>query len=196
MKQAIFLMLDDYADWEGAHLSSMLNAESDWDVKTASVKKEVVSIGGFKTLVDYQLEQIPINGDLLILIGGNSWSLENNSLRQLIAERLANNKPVGAICGAVDYLAKNGLLTHFKHTGNAQYLWQNFDQYQNKNDFIEKQVVRDQNLVTANGTASLEFTQAVLKMICFKNSAQIDKNIDLYKIGFYQYCAKYGNPFN
>jgi len=196
MKQAIFLMLDDYADWEGAHLSSMLNAESDWDVKTASVKKEVVSIGGFKTLVDYQLEQIPINSDLLILIGGNSWSLENNSLRQLIAERLANNKPVGAICGAVDYLAKNGLLTHFKHTGNAQYLWQNFDQYQNKNDFIEKQVVRDQNLVTANGTASLEFTQAVLKMICFKNSAQIDKNIDLYKIGFYQYCAKYGNPFN
>lgn len=196
MKQAIFLMLDDYADWEGAHLSSMLNAESDWDVKTASVKKEVVSIGGFKTLVDYQLEQIPINGDLLILIGGNSWSLENNSLRQLIAERLANNKPVGAICGAVDYLAKNCLLTHFKHTGNAQYLWQNFDQYQNKNDFIEKQVVRDQNLVTANGTASLEFTQAVLKMICFKNSAQIDKNIDLYKIGFYQYCAKYGNPFN
>jgi len=136
MKQAIFLMLDDYADWEGAHLSSMLNAESDWDVKTASVKKEVVSIGGFKTLVDYQLEQIPINGDLLILIGGNSWSLENNSLRQLIAERLANNKPVGAICGAVDYLAKNGLLTHFKHTGNAQYLWQNFDQYQNKNDLF------------------------------------------------------------
>ncbi|MEX0379850.1 type 1 glutamine amidotransferase family protein [Leuconostoc sp. MS02] len=196
MKQAVFLMLDDYADWEGAHLSSMLNVESDWDVKTASVKKEVVSIGGLKTLVDYQLEQIPVNSDLLILIGGNSWSLENNSLRQLIAERLANNKPVGAICGAVDYLAKNGLLTHFKHTGNAQYLWQNFDQYQNKNDFIEKQVVRDQNLVTANGTASLEFTQAVLKMICFKNSAQIDKNIDLYKIGFYQYCAKYGNPFN
>lgn len=195
MKQAIFAMLDEYADWEGAYLSSTLNQAPSWEVKTASIKQEVVSIGGFKTTVDYQLEQIPANCELLILIGGNSWQIKNSVLKQLIQDRLTNNKFVGAICGAVDYLAKNGLLTNFKHTGNAQYLWKDFDQYQNKSDFLEEQTVRDHNLVTANGTAPLEFTKQVLKMIKFKNSEQIDKDIYLYEFGFYQYCKEYGNPF-
>lgn len=141
------------------------------------------------------MEQIPADCELLILIGGNSWQIKNSVLKQLIQERLTNNKFVGAICGAVDYLAKNGLLTNFKHTGNAQYLWKNVDQYQNKSEFLEEQTVRDHNLVTANGTAPLEFTKQVLKMIKFKNSEQIDKDIYLYAFGFYQYCKEYGNPF-
>lgn len=97
---------------------------------------------------------------------------------------------MGAICSAVDYLAKNGLLTNFKHTGNAQYLWKDFDQYQNKSDFFQEQTVRDHNLVTANGAAPLEFTKQVLKMIKFKNSEQIDKDIYLCEFGFYQFCKK------
>lgn len=195
MKQAIFIILDEYADWEGGYLSSILNRDPNWEVKTASIKQEVVSIGGFKTTVDYQLEQIPANCELLILIGGNSWQIENSVLKQLLQDRLTNSKFVGAICGAVDYLAKNGLLTNFKHTGNAQYLWKDFDQYQNKSDFLEEQTVCDHNLVTANGTAPLEFTKQVLKMIKCKNSEQIDKDIYLYEFGFYQYCKEYGNPF-
>lgn len=78
MKQAIFAMLDEYADWEGAYLSSTLNQASGWEVKTASIKQDVVSIGGFKTTVDYRLEQIPANCELLILIGGNSWQIKNS----------------------------------------------------------------------------------------------------------------------
>lgn len=41
-------MLDEYADWEGAYLSSTLNQAPSWEAKTASIKSEVVSIGGFK----------------------------------------------------------------------------------------------------------------------------------------------------
>ncbi|UQS81975.1 glutamine amidotransferase [Bombilactobacillus folatiphilus] len=196
MKQAVFVMLDEYSDWEGVYLSSMLNQNKDWEVKTASTQQEVVSIGDFKTAVDYYLEQIPADCQLLILIGGNSWQIKNSVLKQLIQERLTNHKFVGAICGAVDYLAKEGLLTNFKHTGNAQYLWKGFDQYQNESDFFDEQTIRDRNLVTANGTAALEFTQQVLKMIKFKKSDQIDKDMYLYKYGFYQYCKKYGNPFS
>lgn len=46
---------------------------------------------------------------------------------QIISTRLTTNRPVAAICGAVDYLAKNGLLLNYKHTGNAQSLWNNFE---------------------------------------------------------------------
>lgn len=195
MKKAIFFILDEYADWEGAYLSSQLNQNKNWEVKTASIKNEVTSIGGFKTLVDYQVKDITADINLLVLIGGNSWSIENEQLRNLIAERLTNKKSVAAICGAVDYPAKNGLLTNFKHTGNAQYLWKNYTKYVNKDDFEQKQVVRDHNLVTANGTAPLEFTKQVLKMISFSSDEQINKDVDLYKLGFYKYCSKYGNPF-
>lgn len=39
MKQAVFVVLDEYADWEGAYLSSMLNQTDDWEIKTASIRE-------------------------------------------------------------------------------------------------------------------------------------------------------------
>ncbi|GMA43852.1 hypothetical protein GCM10025853_13090 [Tetragenococcus halophilus subsp. halophilus DSM 20339] len=39
MKQALFLLLDEFADWEGAYLSSTLNQSEFWTVKTISVEK-------------------------------------------------------------------------------------------------------------------------------------------------------------
>lgn len=84
MKQAIFLMLDDYADWEGAYLSSQLNKSTEWTVKTASITSKITSIGGMKTIVDYSLVNIPDDINLLVLIGGNSWTVENEDLRHII----------------------------------------------------------------------------------------------------------------
>ncbi|KRL12421.1 4-methyl-5(B-hydroxyethyl)-thiazole monophosphate biosynthesis protein [Schleiferilactobacillus perolens DSM 12744] len=188
-------MMDDYADWEGAYLSRMLNTAPDWTVKTASTQKEIKSIGGLTTKVDYQINQIPRDCALLVLIGGNSWTIDNEWLKQLIISRLHNGQPVAAICGAVDYLARNGLLNDYQHTGNAQYLWQDDNQYQNPTGFIAQQAVQDRNLVTANGTAALDFTEAVLKMVAFKPDDQVHQDVDLYRIGYYQYCQKYGNPF-
>lgn len=195
LKIAIFFILNEYADWEGAYLASELNRSSDWKVKTASINSEVISIGGFKTIVDYHIPEIPAKIDLLVLIGGNSWSIKNDHLRKLIAKQLRSKRPVAAICGAVDFLAQNGLLTHYKHTGNAQYLWKNYSNYTNHDDFIEKQAVKDLNLVTANGTASLEFTKLILKLIDFLPESEIDKSMALHELGFYKYCETYGNPY-
>lgn len=196
MKQAIFLMLDDYADWEGAYLSSQLNKSTEWTVKTASITSKITSIGGMKTIVDYSLVNIPDDINLLVLIGGNSWTVENEDLRHIIRRQIIRQKPLGAICGAVDYLAENGFLEGYKHTGNAQYLWKNYTNYKNQDDFVSQQVVRDQNLVTANGTAAVDFTNEVLKLISFDSDLSVDKITDLYKLGFYEYCNKYGNPLD
>ena len=56
-------------------------------------------------------------------------------------------------------------------------------------------MVSDRNLVTANGTAALDFTEAVLKLIQFLPDKQLKPLIELYDNGFYEYCKKYGNPF-
>ena len=39
MKTAILFLVDEYADWEGAYLSSILNTSKEWEVKTASIEK-------------------------------------------------------------------------------------------------------------------------------------------------------------
>lgn len=195
MKQAIFFMLDQYADWEGAYLASQLNQADDWKVSTASINSEVTSIGGFKTLVDYQLEDLPTEFELLVLIGGNSWSWDDPRFSQLLKQRFERQKPVAAICGAVDYLARNGFLNDYLHTGNSQAMWQDYLKYNNENDFVDQQAVVDRNLVTANGTGTLDFTRLVLKLIHFTAPETIDLAIDLHQLGFYEYVKAYGNPY-
>ena len=44
MKTALFVLLDQYADWEGAYLLSLLNQREDWQIKTASNLPKVESI--------------------------------------------------------------------------------------------------------------------------------------------------------
>ncbi|MCF7523554.1 DJ-1/PfpI family protein [Levilactobacillus brevis] len=120
-------------------------------------------MGGWTTRVDYQISELKPEMTLLVLIGGNAWQHDDLRLTTLIQQCLHRKVIVGAICGAVDYLARNGLLTGYRHTGNTQFLWQSFSQYQNPTDFDPRQVVVDRQLVTANGTAALAFTSAVLK---------------------------------
>lgn len=74
-------------------------------------------------------------------------------------------------------------------------LWNTFDQYSNKDEFQFKQAVRDKNLVTANGTAPIEFEQLILESIDYAEKNEIEKTIYLHRNGFYDYSKKYGNPF-
>lgn len=159
MKKALFLILDQYADWEGVYLASALNQREDWSVHTVSLDPIVSSIGGFKTSVDYIIGLEPANFNLLVMIGGDSWSNDNKKLLHFVKTAFQKNIPIAAICGAVDFLAKNGLLNNHSHTGNFVYLWKDYKQYKPISSFVEKQAVRDKNLVTANGTRLLTFWQ-------------------------------------
>lgn len=92
-------------------------------------------------------------------------------------------------------MAKNGFLTGYKHTGNAKELWLNYADYLNADQFKSQQVVRDRNLVTANGTATIDFTEASLDLIKDQKYDEISENMDLYRLGYYKHCEKYGDPF-
>ena len=81
MKQEIlFVLLKDFADWEGAYIAPYLNygcgpdIESKYVVKTVSVTKApVVSCGGFMVLPNYSIDDIPADYAGIVLIGGMSW---------------------------------------------------------------------------------------------------------------------------
>lgn len=196
MKRALFLILDKYADWEGAYLSSTLNQTKGWTVSTISQDEVVSSIGGFITSVDYIISSEPESYDLLVMIGGYSWSHDNKKLLPLIKKTFQNNIPIGAICGAVDFLAKNGFLNNHDHTGNSLDYWNDFENYNPTSRFFEKQAVKDKNLVTANGTAPIEFTKLILELIEFDTRENIEKITYMNRFGFYKFSEKYGNPYS
>lgn len=196
MKKALFLILDEYADWEGAYLSSTLNQREDWSVHTISLESTVRSIGGLKTSVDYIIGSEPEDFHLLVMVGGNSWDIENEKLIQLIKTAYQKNIPIGAICGAVDYLAKNSFLNDHNHTGNSVNAWEHYENYNPNGSFLEKQAVKDKKLVTANGTAPIEFTELTLEMIEFDTPDNLERMVYMMKHGYYNYCEKYGNPFS
>lgn len=195
MKKALFLLLDEFADWEGSYLSSTLNQSDTWSVNTISVDKKVISLGGLSVLIDYIIGDEPKDYDLLVMIGGNSWNNDSEKLLNFVEEAFNKNIVIGAICGAVDYLARNGFLNKYKHTGNSVYIWQNYKKYKPENEFLEMQSVSDNMLITANGTAPLEFTESILREIDFDSDKNIEKTIFMNRFGYYKYCEKYGNPY-
>ena len=171
-KEVIFVLLNNFADWEGAYISTCLNmgvkpgCPIKYKVKTLSLSKDPISsIGGFRVLPDYDINDLPNDYAGLILIGGMNWFLpEANPIASLVKKAIAENKLVAGICNASVYLGMHGFLNHVKHTSNTlDYLKQYAGtQYTGEANYINDQAVRDNNIVTANGNAPLEFCREIL----------------------------------
>ncbi|MEG2848211.1 MAG: DJ-1/PfpI family protein [Bacilli bacterium] len=121
-KEILFLLLDRWSDWEAAYLSVGIQMliDENYCVRTVAVdNKEVLSIGGFKTVCDYNLSTIPEEYEALILIGGLSWRKDNyENIEKIVNQCLEKNKILGAICDAAGFLGTIGVLNNIKHTCN------------------------------------------------------------------------------
>lgn len=104
-KKVLFVLLNEYTDWEGAFLSTALHvgvipgSEIKYRVHTVAPTLDAVcSIGGFKTLPDYSFENMPKDYAALVLIGGNRWdSPEAELVAPLVQEALDKGKIVGRL---------------------------------------------------------------------------------------------------
>ena len=195
MKQKVlFIILNEYTDWEGAFLSTALHVgvipggEIKYEVHTVAPTSDTVcSIGGFRTLPDYSFENMPKDYSALVLIGGNRWdSPEAELVVPLVQEALDKSKIVGAICNGASFLCSHGFLNNIKHTGNGldQLKKWGGPRYTNAENSVEAQAVSDKNIVTANGVGHLEFTCEILLLLKANSPEQIDAWYDFYKNGF------------
>lgn len=172
MKTVLFILLDDFADWEGAFLASALRAgvmpghTGNYEVNFASPGGRAVrSIGGMRVTPDCDTSALPADCAGLILIGGMSWGgPEAEEIAPLVGEALSRGLLVGAICNASAFLAAHGFLNGVRHTGNTLEMLKEWggDRYTGASLYEERQAVRDGNIVTANGTGYLEFTRECL----------------------------------
>jgi putative intracellular protease/amidase len=196
MKKVLFVLLDEYADWEAASLAAALNEEPEgngqkFDVKTVSLTKDPIkSIGGFTVLPDYAINEVPDDFAGLILIGGNSWRKEESrQVMELVERALDQEVVIGAICDATVFLGMNGLLNELPHTSN--YLEDlkatAGSHYTGEDRYRHEQAVRSGTLITANGSANLEFGKSVMEALQSAPQEEIDEWYSFFKQGFHEF---------
>ena len=195
-KEILFVLLKDFADWEGAYFAPNLNAgvepgsESKYIVKTVSVRKEpVVSIGGFKVLPDYGIHDIPADYAGIVLIGGMSWfTPEAEAIVPLVKEAIEKKRLVAGICNASVFLGIHGFLNHVNHTSNGLDYLKQFAgvNYTGENLYMDEPAVRAGNIITANGFATLEFCREILYALEADSSQKIERSYRMNKTGVWE----------
>lgn len=206
MKQILLFLLDGYADYESCHLAVELNkSELGFKVNTISIEKEsVISLGNFTTKINYLIDEYSDFENLaaFILIGGTDWknrtlvkgynpikydSESAQKIKYFIERCIKKNILVGAICDATTFLADSGFLDNIPHTGNSlSYIKEKALDYKGEDFFVKKQSVIGGNVITANGTASLEFTRDVLlKLNALRSKDATIEWYNFFKKGFY-----------
>jgi len=176
MKVLMIIAFRNFQDWEFSKPKEIFE-DSNIQVDVASTQKGV-SKGTFG--LDYKVslileEIIPKikEYDAIIFVGGAGTPIIRKKKETIsIAENAYKlNKIIGAICWAPTILAKAGILKNKKAT-----CWLGFDSEYNLNtdkvleqygcDFVNKDLVIDQNIITAEGPMVAEkFANEILKLL-------------------------------
>ena len=193
--EILYILLPDYAAHEAVYLSQAI-ASDEFALKenpkyvnkvVASSMDPVRSIGGFHTLPGYSFDTMPEDYAALVLIGGFGWATPvADKVVPIVKQAIEKGKVVGAICNAASFMAKHGFLNNVRHTGNGieqLKLWGG-EKYTNTNGYVNAQAVSDNNIVTANGSATLEFAKELLLLLENDTPERIEMYYQFNKRGF------------
>lgn len=195
--EILYILLPDYAAHETVYLSQAI-ASDEYALKenpryvnrvVAPTQEPVRSIGGFRTVPDYSFETMPEDYAALVLIGGFGWATPvADRVEAIVRQALERGKIVGAICNAASFMAKCGFLNNVRHTGNGPEQLQAWggENYNNPAGYVNAQAVSDRNIVTANGSATLEFAKELLLLLENDTPERIEMYYQFNRQGF---CA-------
>lgn len=193
--EILYILLPDYAAHEEVYFSQAI-ASDEYALKempkyvnkvVAPTLDPVKSIGGFRTLPDYSFDTMPGDYAALVLIGGFGWSTPvADNVVPIVRKAIEDGKIVGAICNGVSFMAKHGFLNTVRHTGNGieQLKVWGGDNYTNYDGYVHIQAVSDKNIVTANGSATLEFAKEMLLLLESDTAERIEMYYQFNKNGF------------
>lgn len=193
--EILYILLPDYAAHEAVYLSQAI-ASDEFALKTnpkyvnkvvAPTSGSVRSIGGFNTVPDYSFETMPEDYAAIVLIGGFGWATPvAEKVVPIVRQAVERGKIVGAICNAASFMAKNGFLNAIRHTGNGLEqlrLWGG-ENYTNSDGYVHAQAVCDKNIVTANGSATLEFARELLLLLENDTPERVEMYYQFNRMGF------------
>ncbi len=193
MQEKVYLyVFDTMSDWETGYLIAELNSGryfknglAPLEVITIGIDNNpVTTMGGLKILPSISIDECMLKSkDILILPGGNTWTETiHEPILKKTSDALQKNNIVAAICGATVGLAKMGLLDSRRHTSNdLEYLKMIVPHYRGEKYYEMQPAVTDSNLITASGTAPLEFAKHVLKVLDVFAPATLQSWFNLYQ---------------
>ncbi|RPH31808.1 MAG: glutamine amidotransferase [Bacteroidales bacterium] len=190
MKKKIFVFLfNGYSDWEIAYLAPEIKKSDVYELVYFSKDgKPVQSMGGLCVLPEMSFPEININHVyMLILPGGTAWEIgENREIDLFIKTLFAEKRTIAAICGATIYLGQQGVLNNLKHTSiDLNYLKGVAPNYSGEKSYINSLAVTDENLITANGVAPIEFAREIFTKLKLMKDDEIEKWFQLFKNGLW-----------
>lgn len=203
MRDTIYMYIfDGLADWEVGYLSAELNrgemlrpdAVSPQIVTISRDTKAIRTMGGLTVLPDITLSQVDLDKALaLILPGGDSWlETDHQPILDLTERFLKEGILVGAICAATAALVKAGLVGNRQHTSNdLNWLKQVVTDYKKEENYQTQPAVTDDGLITANGSAPLEFTVHVLRALDLAKEETLEAWVQLNKTSDPQWFYRY-----
>ena len=146
------------------------------------------ALGGFRVLPDYDIASVPKDYEALILIGGMTWRDGNaQQVKTLVEECCQKGKVLGGICDASAFLGTAGILNDVLHTSNDMNDLKQWagSVYTGETKYIAKQAVRDKNIITANGTAPMEFAKELLLALNVASEEKVSEWYNFHKLGYY-----------
>lgn len=199
--EILYILLPGYAAHEAVYLSQAI-ASDEFALKenpkyvnkvVAPTLEPVKSIGSFRILPDYSFETMPDDYAALVLIGGFGWSTPvAEQVVPIVKHAIEKGTIIGAICNGASFMAKHGFLNDVRHTGNGLEqlkLWGG-DNYTHSDGYVYAQAVSDKNIVTANGSATLEFAKELLLLLENDTAERIEMYYQFNKQGF---CSLFAN---
>lgn len=189
-KTVHLFVLDTMADWEAGYAVAGINQPmfqlnpGRYQVRTVGATRDPVrTMGGITILPDMALDELRAEDSaMLMLPGAASWDEgAHGDAVEKARTFLAAGVPVAAICGATGALARGGVLDARPHTSNArEYLaWQTG--YAGSEQYVDAPAHRDGDLITASGTAPVDFARAIFERLELYAPAALDAWYALYK---------------
>jgi putative intracellular protease/amidase len=185
-------VFDTMADWETPYVAAGVNQPAfqvdpgRYTVRTAGLTLEpVLTLGGLRIVPDMTLAEVaPEQSAMLVLPGGNVWDEGGHPEAVELASRfLAAGVPVAAICGATAGLARAGMLDDRPHTSNAPEYLAALPGYHGHHHYSAEPAVSDGHLITASGTAPVDFARAVFARLELYAPPVLDAWFALYRHG-------------
>ncbi len=107
--------------------------------------------------------------------------------KTLVEECCQKGKVLGGICDASAFLGTVGVLNDVLHTSNDMNDLKQWagSVYTGETKYIAKQAVRDKNIITANGTAPMEFAKELLLALNVANEEKVSEWYNFHKLGYY-----------
>jgi putative intracellular protease/amidase len=184
-------VFDSMSDWQASFAIAGINnprlqtGHGRYRVVTVgSTTKPIATMGGLRVLPDVSLAEIhPHRSAMLILPGGDSWeSTGHTDAVELARAFFVEAVPIAAICSATLALACSGLLDDFHHTSNSR-AYLSRTGYRGSNFYLEAPAVTDESLITASGTAPVQFAREIFRTLGLNGREGLDASPARYKFG-------------